>query len=170
MSNSKFPFTSRGPPRATFARWGGYSLFAALPTPPPNRAVLPIRHSIFPFRLVSQNLMVGSRIRTRPPHLSLKQPSEPRLPLEHALMLVVHIENVQLSLLPWPPRKARRQRLQQPPQHRGAKRIEQERHARPIRQPELHRIPANHPYRRPRPSRRPPNRRILSRNPSQRGM
>src|ERR1039458_5205639 len=142
-------------------------LFPTLTAPPPNRTILPARRRILPICLVRQNLVIRNRIRPRPPHLPKKQPLKPRLPLQHALLLVVHVKQVQF---PRPSRKALAPTLEQPPHHRSSKRIEQERHAWPLRPPELRRIPANDTHRRQRPSRCPPRRRILPRNPRQRRM
>jgi len=65
--------------------------------PSPDRAILIIGRRIFPVRLVGEYLVIGNGIAPRPPHLPQKQPRKASCLLQHTLLLVVHIQQVQVS-------------------------------------------------------------------------
>ena len=96
-----------------------------------------------------------------------KRRREPRLAVQNALLLVVHVEDVEL---PRPLGEAFAPGRQQATQDRRAKWVEQERYARPGRKLEGDGIAAEHMDRRPHPPRCPPQRRVPACNARQCGV
>jgi hypothetical protein len=131
------------------------------PCPTPNRAFLIIGRSIFPIRLVGHYPVICNSIRLRTSLPAKKKPREPSLPLEHMLLFMVHIEQVEPSLSMC---KHNRNAIQQPSHHRSAKGIEQEHHAGPAGKGRVDGIAADDPHRRPRPSRRLPDFKVVLRH------
>ncbi len=103
--------------------------------------------------------MVGNCVGARTPDLTGKQPDDAGLPFEFSVLLVVHIEDVELTLAtgktPFPGGDTS-------PQHRRAKRIEEKHGAWPLRQLELRCVPADHAHGRTCASRGPPDSQIPS--------
>ena len=106
-------------------------------------AVFPTWRGVFGARLAFENCTIGHRVGVRPPDLSFEEPRKSRRSLQNALLLVIHVQNVErlrgLGQVVGPG-------SQQAAEDRSGKRIEEKCHARTRRQGEFDCIAAKHSH------------------------
>lgn len=135
--------------------------------PPIDGAVLPARCGVLSTRLARQNSPVCYSIGVRPPYLATKKTREPGSAAKHILMLVVDVENIDLTR---PMRQVLAPLAQKFPQQWRRKRIEKEDDTRALGYGEFRGVAAQHPGGRECSICCAPMRQILARSSRQRVM
>lgn len=120
-----------------------YWLLAVLSNPSVDGAILPSGRSIFCAGLTLEDGAIGDGIRMRAPDGAVKKPLEFRLASEHAFLLVVDIQDVQLCRAFG---AGQSPGAHETAQHRGAKGIEEKNQAGAGRERKLQGVAAKHAH------------------------